>query len=608
MSLFSKFPSYQHIVQSAVKALRRFPIAMAVAAVGVMSAIASLEAGDPEYRQVFERLLLTCMVGLPMLVAASAIGLKSKSGGTSIAAQLISLAALVAYFFLLPTDVVDHEPSMYRFLLLLVAAHALVAFLPWLSRSQVNGFWQYNKSLFLRILISVLYSGVLFVGLAIALASGDQLFGINVPDERYPQLWFIVAGIINTWIFLAGFPDDLDSLEQRADYPGGLKIFTQFILLPLVGLYFLILITYEIKIIATWNWPRGWVSELILWFAVVGIFSLLLLWPLRNRTENKWIKNFAKWYFRGLVPLLVMLFLAISVRISEYGVTEERYFVLAMAIGLTVVTVYFLFSRRQDIRIVPIVLSVIAILSAFGPWSAFLVSKASQQARLEEFLAKYEMLEENELRRPAHEIPVEDRQEMSSILRYLGTTHGPEAFSPWLSDNHVEDLSETSEWAIADSVAQILGFAYTVAPRRSGSNLLTVVSDLSGSSTSIEEFTHLVTFQGIGQHENERDITIGESTLSLAYDDSTQSLQAVLSMPGRPDSPPIEFALQELFERHASNYSVRVPVDSLTLTGSNEIFRIKLIVEEIYGYYGVDSTGVSSMSGLVLFSLTRSSE
>ena len=98
----------------------------------------------------------------------------------------------------------------------------------------------------------------------------------------------------------------------------------QYVLLPLVGIYLVILYAYGLKILFQWNWPQGWVSQLVLWYSVVSILSILLLWPLREKADSGWIKSFTSWFFRLLIPLLVMLFLAIFERIGDYGLTVNR--------------------------------------------------------------------------------------------------------------------------------------------------------------------------------------------------------------------------------------------------------------------------------------------
>jgi hypothetical protein len=65
-------------------------------------------------------------------------------------------------------------------------------------------------------------------------------------------------------LFLAGFPRDFSNPATISDYPQGLKIMTQYVLLPLVTLYLLILYAYLAKVIFTAHWPSGWVAYLVL--------------------------------------------------------------------------------------------------------------------------------------------------------------------------------------------------------------------------------------------------------------------------------------------------------------------------------------------------------
>jgi hypothetical protein len=122
---------------------------------------------------------------------------------------------------------------------------------------------------------------VLFAGLAIALAALDNLFGVSVPPKRYGDLLVLLAGLFGPWFFLAGIPQDLDNLDRIEEYPKGLKVFAQYILLSLVIVYLLILYAYLLKILIQWNWPQGWVSSLILGFSATSILSLILMHPIR---------------------------------------------------------------------------------------------------------------------------------------------------------------------------------------------------------------------------------------------------------------------------------------------------------------------------------------
>ncbi|NHW22516.1 DUF4153 domain-containing protein, partial [Escherichia coli] len=80
-------------------------------------------------------------------------------------------------------------------------------------------------------------------------------------------------------------------------------------------------------------------------YSLVGIFALLLVHPLKNENSKSWVKWFSKIFYFSLVPMLVLLFVAIFTRLFDYGVTESRYFVLLMAIWITLCTFYFIFRK-----------------------------------------------------------------------------------------------------------------------------------------------------------------------------------------------------------------------------------------------------------------------
>src|SRR5699024_3468757 len=171
----------------------------------------------------------------------------------------------------------------------------------------------------------------------------------------------------NTWFFLAGIPDPIHKLDRIRNYPKGLKVFTQNILIPLVIIYMIILYLYMAKIITQWAWPEGWISILVLSFSIAGILANLLLHPLRNDIKYKWVKRFSKGYYWILVPLSILLLLAIWRRISEYGITVERYFVLVLGLWLTGIVLYFVISRAKNIKVIPASLCIVAFAISIGP-------------------------------------------------------------------------------------------------------------------------------------------------------------------------------------------------------------------------------------------------
>jgi hypothetical protein len=386
--------AFRQAPERALATLRRFPVVL-LAGVVVATQIGADHHGGPDEARLMVSLLL---IGF----AYDATMLRERLGLPEIAGQLGVLVVTAAFAALtyLGIDmaqtywedvygvrVADHEPFILAAFGL--AIHALAAVIPFVGRERLTGFWQYNRRLFLRILTSAVFSGVLFLGLAVALWAIDALLGVEIEGEAYQDLFAFMAGVVNTWFFLAGVPESThdDAPHSDASYPRGLKVFVQFVLLPLTAVYLVILYLYVGRIALSWNLPHGQVSYLIFSYAVVGILAYLLIYPLRDDEENRWIRTFARGFFAALAPLLVVLVVALLRRTGDYGITEPRYFGLVLAGWLALIVVYFL-ARREDIRIIPITLAAFALLTTFGPWSANAVAIRSQVNRLERIVAQ----------------------------------------------------------------------------------------------------------------------------------------------------------------------------------------------------------------------------
>ena len=430
--------SAQSFIKKSTATFVRFPFAIVAAIIGAIYSIllvhSSFDSLLSDKNHYYYNILMSSYLGLLLFIALTVFCERiAVSKSIKYLIQCAGLLLVIGYYFTLP----DHFAliSFTKFTLYSIGLHLLIAFVPYITKDEQGGFWQYNKTIFIRILTAILYTTVLFAGIAIALLSIDTLFKINVDYKLYADLWILLSGIFNTWFFLAGFPADFEALETTDDYPKGLQIFTQFVLLPLITVYLLILYAYMIKIIVLWQWPVGYVSYLVIAFSIAGILSLLLIHPIRNDEKNKWILTYSRFFYLAIFPLIILLALAIKRRISDYGITENRYFILVLAMWLIGMAAYFLISRNKSIKVIPVTLCVIVFLSSFGPWSSFNVAIFSQQRHLVSLLEKNKMIVNGKIV-PAHNtISSKDRTEISSTISYLIDKHGYQTLQPYFSEN-----------------------------------------------------------------------------------------------------------------------------------------------------------------------------
>lgn len=335
-------------------------------------------------RNVYARLLVVSNLIFVFSLAVD-LFLERKQASKTIKISATILYVLLGIFLYYALDYERYGVNIFRAACLAVAFHLMVSFAPFLSKGNYQGFWQFNKNLFLRILTSGVYSGVLYAGLALAIASIEKLWGLSFDRNVYQYLFIFLGIFFNSVFFLAGIPKDFAALEQDNSYPKGLKIFTQYVLIPLMTVYLVILTIYGITILFQRSVPNGIISWLIMGYAIFGILTWLLVYPLRENADNKWIRTFSKIFYIMLFPLLALLFIAIGIRINNYGVTEERYTIVAIGIWLALISVYSLW-KSKSIKVIPISLCILALIAVYGPISAPYISRNSQIKQLSQFV------------------------------------------------------------------------------------------------------------------------------------------------------------------------------------------------------------------------------
>jgi len=426
-------PSLEALAAAARRTVIRFPIVLLAAFVAAVAGIVVVEGAEAAVEDEFwYRFFGTAAMGIPLYLAIDLLAERRRWALAMRAGLWVAGVVLLAAFMISWYDW-STPVAVGRYVQVSATFHLLVAVLPFAAPGLLQGFWQYNKTLLLRLLIGAIFTVVLYAGLAVALLALDNLFGLDVPGERYGQLWIVLAFVFNTWFFLGGLPEPIGELDHRTEYPTGLKVFAQYVLVPLVVVYLGILTLYLGKVLITQEWPSGWIGWLVSSVAAAGIFSLLLVQPIAEQAENRWMRTYARGFYIALLPSIVMLWLAIWKRIDQYGVTERRYFLAVLSVWLAAIAVYYAVKRSRDIRIIPASLCLVGALTFGGPWGAYRVSEASQIGRLRALLTQHEMLQDGTLRPAPSPVPFDDRREISGILRYLVETHGTTGIRGWFA-------------------------------------------------------------------------------------------------------------------------------------------------------------------------------
>jgi hypothetical protein len=533
-----KLPSISTLWSNTIKVFIRFPLEAIIALVCTIVWCATVDRKQDS--EVTAEMIKFIFIGNLAFTLLLSVDLYSEANSLNRIKKwilrILALSFCTGLFFILKPNF--YEADVYRIALFAIAFHLSIAFAPFIRRGSLKGFWEFNKSLFLRFLASALYAAVLYLGLAAALATINALFNVKIDWVIYMQLFALVVAGFSTIFFLAGVPTVEELRSDNVEYPKGLRLFTQYVLIPLMTIYLAILLVYEVKIIIAWDFPKGMVSLLILGYAVFGMLSLLLIYPTRNKEGFGWIKLFSKFFYLMMIPLVILLVLAIWKRVSNYGITESRYILLCLAGWLTIMIFYFLTSKKQNIKVIPASLCVLALLAAYGPQSAFSVSRYSQLSRLRK-------LTDNKAKD-------DDRAE---VVRYLVQKHG-------LSS--LQAFTKVDLEAMESSIAKKMNKRHNYAIRY---DLVDTAYALLNINTERSETNEYATFI---PEEGATAINNYEFIISLdTYDNKVES-----SINGVP------FIIAKDVAKNLLRISIGNVKDAVTISLNSEIIKLKQLYKQ----------------------------
>jgi hypothetical protein len=283
-----------------------------------------------------------------------------------------------------------------------------------------------------------------------------------------------------------------------------------------------------------------------------------------------------------------------------------------MATGLAIVTLYFVLARKKDIRFIPIIVFAIALLSAYGPWSAFAISRHSQQARLDKLLTTSGVVSDGKIITPSTQIPYEQRGELSDVISYLAQWHGVNSFSPWINDSTLKRLETKADNNLPDTIAGLFGIEYVSERKwRRNNNENIYFSFKNYTALEISGYDRLFVGNNLfGSSDDSNHVFITGSDTCHAW------------LKAQPPELIISLRPQSKFGDNITTFALSEPLRNLTQKGrTNDLpdsllifessfnnFNIKTIINQVSAGIHSDSIVINSMSAYILLGEKKAQE
>ncbi|MCH2189183.1 DUF4153 domain-containing protein, partial [Candidatus Gracilibacteria bacterium] len=372
--------------------------------------------------------------------------------------QALSVLFGGLFFWSFNGDLESFETLIF-FILSMIGIFGFLFSAPYLQKKVFPGEVYYNylyTTLSAFILAYIMGIFILLLGV-IALGAIDTL--ITNVDETFFGYWITISCVLVAPLFgLSYLPDNKEVHKEVAPLNSFVKFMIQYALFPAICVYFIILYIYSIKLALSFgDWPKGEVSWLVIGFTIFGYITYILSYIYTK--SNKAIGIFRKYFPYAVLPQILILFYSIYLRIAQYDLTINRYFIVLFGISLTVLSLYFIFSSAKRLIAFPVSLICISLLVSIGPWSIYQLPASSQLKSLKSELVEANILQGETI------VPLANKTDISKELSnsiytkidYLCDYHSCYGLEELFAELYATLEDDPSRWTIVHNITEKIG-------------------------------------------------------------------------------------------------------------------------------------------------------
>lgn len=240
--------------------------------------------------------------------------------------------------------------------------------------------WNFAMKLILGGVVSGFVTGVLMGGVMLLLKSFEMLFGLHIDDKAYADVAVLSITLVAPVLFLLMLPSKEEKYDNRVILSRFGRGVINYLFIPLLCAYIVVLYLYAIKIIAAWELPVGWVSYLVSALMLGSVIVIGLLYPIQFSGEQKKIDRLVfRWLPVVVLPLLALMTVGIRRRVGDYGITISRLYLVIFNLWCYAVCIFLIIGKSRRIWWIPVSFAVVLFFASVGPQNVIETTRRSLQ-------------------------------------------------------------------------------------------------------------------------------------------------------------------------------------------------------------------------------------
>ena len=203
---------------------------------------------------------------------------------------------------------------------------------PFWKDKDENAFWIFLFKNLKALVVGALVAALLCGSVAALVFAFGALFEYEFDEKIFLYIFYFCASIVFPVLYFTGIP----SIEEcHSETPKLSKFATstiRFLFFPVLSLAILLFYAYIAKFILLWDMPQGMVSYFVSGFMLYMLALVTIMYPTRLGDGHRFEKKLLKIFPAACIPLVVMMSVGLIRRISDYGISAERIYVVAINI------------------------------------------------------------------------------------------------------------------------------------------------------------------------------------------------------------------------------------------------------------------------------------
>ncbi len=346
-----KIFSLNTLTQAASQCVRRFPVTVVYVILLTIYLLATVWAtGDLFSDKVDTTVCYYLAVGILLTTVLQLWGEEVRNKRTLTITNAVAHIALLADSAFIYAIYENFNVEIF-----LAHASAITALtlgmliLPFYREKDDIASWNFTLRMLLNGCTSWITGGIMCGGICLLTAAVEELFGIEL-SNNWMETWATIFLLtLPTLLLIGRIPAKEEKYDRTPRISAFLNKSIRYLFLPLLGCYLAVLYGYLAKIIFEWQLPDGWVSKLVSVLTFGCIAVVLGLYPQLFKGTPKTENRIARILPLAILPLLALMTVGIARRLSDYGITVNRLYLLTLNIWFYIVCIGLYASRARRI-------------------------------------------------------------------------------------------------------------------------------------------------------------------------------------------------------------------------------------------------------------------